>query len=219
MSLGCNCPDVSPLPDVISDDCPVDIGQIQRFIFVKRGQVIFDSASGGGDGLSGVPQIDSQIDTKADWAALVAAVDDTKAVFSSKIGGDPLITAGEAVINGGGDNSTFNGEEEIAGKNPNKFTGLFKSLSPENEIALKNIINCRDIEVYLINEFNKIICNKHGAFTRNGFVVRAGFMGDRNNLGKNAKDTFAVQWTMPDNWSENMDIVTLEAGFNAIYDF
>lgn len=218
MSLGCNCPPSGALPDVPSSDCPVDIGQQQRAIFVRRGNVIFDSADGGGTGLAGVPQIDSRVDTKADWLALTVAVDDTKAVFSPRIGGDPVIVAGEVITNGGGDNSTFNGEVEVLGKQPNNFTCMFKSLSAATEVALKQIINCEDVEVYFINEFGSIICYKLGEFTRTGFPVRAGFMGDRNNQGKNTKDTFAVQFTMPDDWSEKMDIVIPETGFNPIYD-
>ena len=69
--------------------------QIQRLAFQRLGSQ-FDSASNG-------------ILTLAAWQAFMTASDNTKIVVTPLIGADPVIEAGEAIKNGGGDNSTLNG--------------------------------------------------------------------------------------------------------------
>lgn len=212
----CTCPLPTALPDMPDNACPFDVKQIQRLVVIREGNVIWDSESGGGDGLSGVPQIDSQVDTKADWEALKIAADDTKAVFTPLLGGDPVIEAGEPITSGGGDNSTLNGETEYNGENPSVLTAVFKSVSPEQHKALREIFNCNNVEVYLINQNGTIFCIQiEDGETRRG-IRCTGFVGERGNQGYATKDTVAITLNLEANWSENLRGVTPEAGFDPI---
>lgn len=214
--MNCNCPSKDPLVDIPSLECPFDLKQIQRLAFVLKGRVVWDSASGGGTG-NGVPQANSQVDTKADWEARRTAIDQTKIVVTPLIGGDPIIEAGEAITEGGGDNSTLNGVEEVTGVNPSKFSAVFKSIAPETEKALKSLM-CASTEVYLFLESGRIACEKiEGTENHKGFNVQSLFVSDRNNEGYGTKDKNNLSFSMASGWSENLVIVK-PADFNPLYD-
>jgi hypothetical protein len=214
--MDCQCPDDGILEEIPVSDCPFDLKQIQRLAFATQGKVIWDSATGGGTG-TGVPVTTAQVDTLADWQARRTAIDDTKIVVTPLIGGDPVITAGEAITTGGGDNSTLNGVVEVSGASPSTFTAMFKSLTPAQETALKGI-GCKATEVYFFTEGGKIVCEKIGATTeRKGFNVQAFFLSDRNNTGFGTKDTFSLSFSLAKGWSEKIDLVTPD-DFNPLYD-
>ena len=122
----CNCPAATSLTTVPTQDCDVDLEQIQKIVFQREG-FVFDEA--------GTPT-PTDITVKADWLVLKAAVDNTKVVSTPLVGGDPVFAAGEPILNGGGDNSTLNGVEELQGTNPSTFTGVWKSLASNVKNAL-----------------------------------------------------------------------------------
>ena len=194
--MDCNCPDDGILEEIGSSSCPFDMKQIQRIAFASKGKVIWDSGSGGGAG-NGIPAVAAQVDTLADWQARRTAVDNTKIVVTPLIGGDPAIAAGEAITEGGGDNSTLNGVEEVTGTNPSNFTATFKSLEPAQEKSLK-AIGCKTTEVYFFLEGGKIACHKYAADERRkGFDMQAYHFSDRNNEGFGTKDKFSMRFSMP----------------------
>lgn len=214
--MNCNCPNDGILTEIPNDNCPFDLKQIQRLALATQGKVVWDSATGGGAG-DGVPQLDSQVDTKADWEALLTAVDNTKVVVTPLIGGDPIIEAGEPITEGGGDNTTLNGVEDVTGVNPSKFSCNFKSISPATEKAMKALM-CNSVEVYFFTEGGKIVCeNIEGTENHKGFNVQALFVSDRNNAGYGTKDTNAFSFSLPAGWSENLVLVS-PADFNPLYD-
>lgn len=216
--MDCNCPDNGILTEIPANDCPFDMKQIQRLAFASAGKVIWDSESGGGAG-SGVPVVGQQADTKADWDARLTAVDNTKIVVTPLVGGEPIIEAGEAITEGGGDNSTLNGVEEVTGVNPSRFSATFKSLLPAQEIALKEIM-CKGVEVYFFLQGGKIALAKVGgtnAEERKGFPVQSYFFSDRNNAGYGTKDSFTMSFSLVEGWSEDLSILS-PADFNPLYD-
>lgn len=216
-ALLCNCPDDGILGDIPASDCPFDLKQIQRIAFATQGQVIWDSADGTGTGLLGVPQVDSQLDTLADWQARLTAVDATKMVISPLIGGDPIIEAGEAITEGGGDNTTLNGAPEVTGTNPSSFSAVFKSLQPATEKALKQL-GCKNLEVYFILEGGRIVAEGNDTnATLKGLNVQSFFVSDRNNAGFGTKDTNTISFELPAGWSENIVLVD-PVDFNPLYD-
>jgi len=216
--MNCNCPTSGILGDIPSSTCPFDLKQIQKIIIAVQGKVIWDSAIGDGTGLDGVPQVDSQLDTLADWEALRTAVDETKVIITPFIGGDPIIEAGEAITEGGGDNSSLNGVEEVIGVNPSKFSCTFKSLTPAQEKALK-APKCEAVEVYFVTEAAKIVANKIDDVTtlHNGIKVQSYFFGDRSNEGYATKDKNTMSFSLPEGWSENIVLVS-PIDFNPLYD-
>ena len=214
--MDCICPDDGILQEITPGNCPFNMKQIQKLIFATKGKVIWDSEAGGGAG-DGIPSATAQVDLLADWQARRTAVDNTKMVITPFIGGDPIITAGEPITEGGGDNSTLNGVIENTGTNPSDFTAIFKSISPEQEAQMKALA-CKDLEVYFVLEGNRIACAKNGdLLQRKGFDIQSFFFGDRNNAGFGTKDSNAISFSLPAGWSEGLVLVT-PSDFNALLD-
>lgn len=214
--MNCNCPDDGILTEIPNQNCPFDLKQIQRLAFATQGKVIWDSATGGGAG-DGVPLATAQLDTKADWEARRTATDETKIVVTPLIGGDPVIEAGEAITEGGGDNSTLNGVTETTGVNASSFSAMFKSLLPEIEKALKALM-CKNLEVYFFVEGGHIVAEQtEGKTNIKGFNVQSMFISDRNNAGYGTKDTNTISFELASGWSENL-VKVKPADFNPLYD-
>lgn len=204
----CKCPPETAIGDILTQDCAVDFEQLQKYVF-QRGGFMWDSA--------GTP-VPYDITKKSDWALLKSATDSKKVVSTPLIGGDPIITAGEPILNGGGDNSTLNGVEELQGTNPSTFTGMFKSLSSEVKGSMVGLECEDDLQVYFINQNDKIIANKVADGQYTGFPVQGFHISDRTNGGFGTKDTFAVRFTLPARWDNNAVIVDPETGFRPLKD-
>ena len=204
----CKCPANTALTSIPTQDCRVDLEQMQKFIF-QRGGYIWDAA--------GTPT-PTDITAKADWLTLKAATDDTKVVVTPLVGGDPAIAAGEKVSNGGGDNSTLNGEEELLGKQPSVFTGVWKSLAPAVKKAMEELTCETDLVVYPVNQHNKIIAKQVDVDKYAGIPISSFFISDRNNSGFATKDTFNVSWNLPAGWDNDLVMLDPEANFRPLVD-
>jgi len=193
MSLSCQCPNPTPIGDIPAQTCPENINQIQK-IAVQRTGDKFDGTSG------------NDITLLADWQTRLSAVDNTHIVVTPFVH-EAIITAGEAITNGGGDNSTLNGESELVGVNPSQFTGMFKSLSKEVKQALFSLRCETGLVVYFFNEDGKIICQEKTTGEYEGFQISSFFVGDTNNEGFATNDTNATSFNMKKDWSKYQAIV------------
>lgn len=207
--MDCNCPAPTALTEIPSQDCPINLKQIQRFAF-QRGGNLFDTG--------GTPATDIKL--LADWQALIAASDDTKIVVTPLIGADPTITAGDAITTGGGDNSTLNGIEEVEGTNPSVASAMFKSLSPEIEKAMKALMCEQKLTVYLFLEGGRIAAVEVTADAQyKGFQADSLFLSDRNNSGFASKDTHTMTFSLPSGWSEDLKVINADQlDFNPLTD-
>lgn len=203
----CKCPQGSELADIPEQDCKVDFEQLQKFIFQREGY----------EWDAGATPTPMDITKKADWLTLKAATGNTKVVVTPLIGGDPVITPGEPILNGGGDNSTLNGVEELQGTNPSTFTGVFKSLASDVKTAMVDL-ECENLVVYPINQNGKIIAKKTGTGKYVGIPVQGFHIGDRSNQGFGTKDTFAVRFTLPARWDNDVELIEPEVGFRPLVD-
>ena len=188
---GCNCPNPTALTEIPGADCPFDIKQIQKIVFQRGGNVF----------------VTDTIKVLATWTALKTATDSTKVVVSPFIGGNPLITPGGAITEGGGDNSTLNGEETVTGSNPSLFTCDFKSITPAQEEAIKKLICEKNIQVYFITEENKILTTQEGLTANDshkGFPISAFYLGDRDNQGFGKQDIHKMRFSLKAGWSEKI---------------
>lgn len=202
--MDCTCPKPTALTDIPAFDCGVNLNQIQRLAF-QRGGNLFDSG--------GTPATD--ILELADWQTLLAANDDTKIIVTPLIGANPIIEAGEAITNGGGDNSTLNGVEQVVGVNPSLFTCEFQELTPEIEKALKTVICEKDLTVYMFLQSGKIAAVEVTASSQyRGFGIQSPFLSDRNNAGYGTLDTHSFRFSLKAGWSE--DLVVLTPNFNPL---
>jgi len=194
--MDCNCPESSSLVEIVAEACGVDLKQIQRLAFQRH---------------QATPSFDATtVLDLAEWQALLAATDATKIVITPKLGGDPVIAAGEPITTGGGDNSTMNGVEEVEGTNPANFTAFFKSLSTAAEVSMKPL-NCeKALTVYLILQGGRIGCWKIEGTPDNytGMPIQSFFLSDRNNEGYGTKDRHNVRFSLEAGYSEKLDIVT-----------
>lgn len=200
MSINCDCPNPTEIGSVPSSDCPFDIGQVQKIVVQRKGYVFLLGA----------------IKVLASWTALQTAANDTKVVSTPLVGGNPIITPGGAITEGGGDNSTLNGAEDILGTNPSIFSADFKSITPEQEKALKALMCEPTLQVFLINEFGKIICKKGDiATSQTGIPIQSLHFGDRDNQGFGKKDINKLRFSFKAGWSEDIEVIT-PTDFNPI---
>jgi len=188
---GCDCPNSDAIDTIPIADCPFDIKQVQKVVFQRNGHVFTADA----------------IKLIATWNALKTASDSTKITSTPFIGGNPLITPGGAITEGGGDNSTLNGEEDVTGSNPSLFTCDFKSISPAQEKAIKKLMCEKNMQVYFITEENVIIANQEDlaeADSHKGFPISAFYFSDRDNQGFGKKDINKMRFSIKAGWSENI---------------
>lgn len=204
--MDCNCPNPDSLTTITPEDCGVNLTQIQKIAFQREG-TLFDTGA----------TIPTDIKELADWQTLIAAVDDTKIVVTPFIGGDPVIEAGEAITNGGGDNSTLNGIAEVDGANPSAFSCIFKSLSSLVESQLKSLVCEKALTAYLFLQGGKIAAVQITVdVAYKGFKAESLFVGDRSNAGFSTSDAVAMSFSLPQGWSDSL--VIIEPNFNPLTD-
>lgn len=194
--MDCNCPQTSTLVEIIAETCGVDLKQIQKLGFQRRG-FLFDAGA----------VVPNDILELSSWQAFTTAIDDSKIVITPLIGGDPAIEAGEAITTGGGDNSTLNGVEEVEGVNPSSFGCVFKSLSSAVEKQMKALICEKNLVVYLFLQGGKIAVVQVSTGVNQGFNVQSVFVSDRSNAGFGTKDTVTMSFQLEEGYSDNLIIV------------
>lgn len=196
----CNCPLPTEISDLTQTTCPENFGQIQKVIIQRAGDV-FDGSAG------------NDITVLADWQTRLAASDDTKAVVTPYVY-NAIITAGESITNGGGDNTTLNGEVELVGVNPSTFSAMFQGLN-STQIAELQTLNCEtSLTVYFITQDGKIVAKEEPTGSYSGFPVTSFFVGDKSNEGFATKDKNSFSFNMEACWSAK-EAVTIPA-FNPL---
>ena len=207
------CPLDPSLTDIPASACPENIGQIQRYWFVRKGQVIWDVVTPANN----VPAtIAAQApEDAAGWNILFAAADDTKVIKSPLIGGDSTLTAGTTITQGGGDNSTLNGETLVNGINPTDGSARFDSLTGA-QIAAFRTLACEGngLEVYLISQEGKIWGSKVGDLVT-GFDATNVVLGSMSNAGFGTRDSNVLTFQLAFDWDETKYAIT-PADFNAL---
>jgi hypothetical protein len=192
--LSCDCPLSAAISDITASTCGENFGQIQKVIIQRKGWT-FDGTAG------------KDITLLADWQALFLAIDDTKAQISPYLS-SAVIAGGEKITNGGGDNSTLNGEAELVGLNPSTFTSIMKSLTSA-EIAQLASFNCeKSLVVYFVNEAGKIICKDLTGGSYTGISISSFFAGEKSNNGYATLDENPLDFNIKKGWSCDYAIVT-----------
>ena len=207
------CPLASALTNIPASTCPENMGQIQRYWFVRKGVVKWDTSTPANTLPSSIA---SQIPTEvAGWNILFAASDDSHVVTSPLIGGDSVIEAGAVVSQGGGDNSTLSGATLINGINPATGKARFDSLTGAQIAAIRDLI-CEgsNMEVYMINQQGLIWGKKVGnVFT--GFECENIVLESMINNGFGTRDSNNLTFQLPFDYDETKHFVT-PTDFNAL---
>jgi hypothetical protein len=192
--LNCNCPAPAAITTITPNTCPENFGQIQKIAIQRQGDT-FDGTTG------------NIITVLADWQTRIAAIDDTKIQVSPFIY-NFVSAAGEAITNGGGDNTTLNGEVELVGINKTAASGMFKSLSSAVINALQSY-NCETaLGVYFFNADGNIIAQELTTGDYTPFPISSFFVGDKTNNGFATKDENALSFQLNAGWSKKYAIVT-----------
>ena len=206
---GC-CPKDTSLTEVPDQECPENIGQIQRLYFARKGQIKFDLT----DPANNIPLLiagaGNTPDQLAPWALLFSATDDTKVVKTpfTTGGGDSAINPGTVVSQGGGDNTYFSGATKVTAINPSDGTIRLDSLSGDVIKALRKLICEGELEVWFINQDNKIIGSKDSNELFSGFCASNVVLGSLSNQGYGTIDGNVLTFQLPYNWDETKHFVT-----------
>ena len=211
MSLICQCPAAAAMTTIPAVNCPENFGQIQKVAFQRLRKA---------DGTKNSFTNAAAITALASWTALLAAADGSKIVVSPYINA-PADSGGDARRTGGG-NDDLGGISQVLGANPVQFDGSLRSI-PQSVIKVMKELQCEaaagNLGVFLFDENGKIeaIQDATTQTTYYPIPIRSLFIGSKIHGNFDAKDSNAISWMYPDNYSDNLKIVT-PADFNPLTD-
>lgn len=193
----CLCPASAALTTVPNMTCPENLGQIQKVIFQRPGYV-FNTAGG----------TPNPINALASWTPLFTAVAGTKVVVTPFLDAGAEISAAEAITEGGGDNTTLDGQEIVIGESSPLFTGTIRNIASAVIAAIRKL-RCEKLVAYFINEFDQIICwTKDANVTNVGIPIYAFHCGTPVNAGKNQDEKTALRFGVVAEWRNYLSIIT-----------
>lgn len=210
MSLVCQCPAAASLTTIPNVACAENFGQIQKVAFQRLVKA---------DGTKNSFTSTASILLKASWTALLAATDGSKVVVSPYINA-PADGGGDARMSSGG-NDDLGGVPEVLGGEPVQFTGQIRAVSQSVIKAMKSLqceANAGNLGVFLFDENGNIeAIEGETAGTYYPIPIRALFIGSKIHGNYDAKDSNAISWYYPDNYSDDLAIV-VPTDFNPLTD-
>lgn len=211
MSLICQCPAAAALTTIAAVTCPENFGQIQKVAFQRLAQA---------DGTKNSFTSSASILLLASWTALLSATNGTKVVVSPYLNA-PTDSGGDARRTSGG-NDDLGGIPEVLGGNPVQFAAQLRGV-PQSVIKVMKELECEanagNLGVFLFDENGKIEALKDPvtATTYYPIPIRSLFIGSKIHGNFDAKDSNAIEWYYPDNYSDNLAIIT-PTDFNPLTD-
>lgn len=211
MSLICQCPAAAAIATIPNVTCPENFGQIQKVAFQRLRKA---------DGTKNSFTNAASILLKASWTALLAAADGSKIVVTPYINA-PADSGGDARMTSGG-NDDLGGVAQVLGGNPVQFDGSLRSI-PQSVIKTMKSLQCEanagNLGVFLFDENGKIEAIKDAtdADTYYPIPIRALFIGSKIHGNFDAKDSNAISWQYPDNYSDDLAILA-PTDFNPLTD-
>lgn len=195
MSLLVTCPAGASIGGIIIDNCPSNVGQIQKFIF----QRIYET----GSTLNSIAAADAPIE--GTWTPFFTAVDGTKMQIS------PFISAPEnelgAAITYGGGNDTVNGALMTMGYESSKFTCKLLAAHAKTAESMK-ALQGEVMGIYIVNEHSRIWADSDDATTPTLYYpieITDFTVSDRKLGGKNEPDYYMVTFNLPPNWANKLN--------------
>lgn len=211
MSLICQCPAAAAIPTIPNVTCPENFGQIQKVAFQRLRKA---------DGTPNRFDNKASILLKASWTAQLTASDGGKIVISPYIN-SPADSGGDARMTSGG-NDDLGGLAQVLGGNPVQFDGQIRSV-PQSVIKAMKALECEanvgNLGVFLFDENGKIEAIKDTDSTDSyrPIPIRGLFIGSKIHGNFDAKDSNAISWQYPDNYSDDLAIVA-PTDFNPLTD-
>ena len=216
MSLTCQCPAATAITTIPNVVCPENFGQIQKVAFQRLRKADGTKHAMVGSGTPLAPTIG----LKATWTALLAAADGSKVVVSPYINA-PADSGGDARRSSGG-NDDLGGIAEVLGGNPVQFDGVLRSIPQSTIKVMKELMceaNAGNLGVFLFDENGKIQAIKDPTTPTTFYPIpiRSLFIGSLIHGNFDAKDSNSISWMYPDNYSDDLAIVT-PSDFNPLTD-
>lgn len=216
MSIVCQCPANAALSTIYKVVCPESFGQIQKVAFQRLYQANGTRNAMVGSGTPLAPTITK----KATWVALEAATNGSKVVVSPYIN-SPADSGGDARTTSGG-NDDLGGIPQVLGGEPVQFAGSLRAVPQKTIKVMKELIceaNAGNLGVFLFDENGKIeaIQDPTTPTTFYPIPIRSLFIGSKIHGNYDAKDANAISWMYPDNYSDNLAIITPD-DFNPLTD-
>lgn len=218
MSLVCQCPAASALTTIPNVQCSENFGQIQKVAFQRLRKA--DGTRNSISGTTGSTTPVENIKLLATWTALLAAADGSKVVVSPYINA-PADSGGDARLTSGG-NDDLGGVQQVLGGNPVQFDGQIRSVPQSVIKAMKELqceANAGNLGVFLFDENGNIqaVQDQTTATTYYPIPIRTLFIGSLIHGNYDAKDSNAISWQYPDNYSDDLAIVK-PSDFNPLTD-
>jgi hypothetical protein len=200
------CPAPAALEVIPPQSCGVRFEQVVKIIFQrKQATSSFDANS---------------ILEQATWTPLLTANDSTRVVLSPYIN-NPIIPPGEALTEGGNDNTTIGGVSRLLGEGFQQATFELRNAGVDVRNAIRSITSetalvpgFTNIWVYLVNRFGEIICKSDGS----GIEIFNFFVGGPGTEGFNRDNMQMGKFDLKPGWDEgvvvfkpNFDILSLSA--------
>lgn len=207
----CACPAEASLPTIPGVLCAEDFGQIQKVAFQRLRK---------DDGSKNSFVTAAAITVLASWTPKLVAADSTKIVVTPYIQA-PTSEPGAARTFGGG-NETLGGVEQIIGREPTPFNGVFRKV-PQSIIKLLKQLQCEswadNLGVYLFDEFGQIEAEQDATVITTFYPIpiRSLFISDKGHGGLEAPDSNLIQWMFLPNYSDNLKVI-VPADFNPLTD-
>ena len=208
MSLLVTCPVGAAIGGIIIDDCPSNVGQIQKFII----QRVYST----GSTLNTITAANAPL--LANWTPNFTAADGTKMQIT------PFISAPEnelgAAITYGGGNDTKNGELITMGYESSKFTCKILAAHAKTAESMKALIG-EVIGVYLVNEHGRIWGDSDDATTPTTYYpieITDFTVSDRKLGGRLEPDYYMVSFNLPPNWANKLNEI-IPTDFDALTAF
>ena len=211
MSLVCQCPAATAITTIPNVTCPENFGQIQKVAFQRLYKA---------DGTRNSFTSTAAITLKASWTAQMSVNDGGKIVISPYINA-PADSGGDARMTSGG-NDDLGGVPEVLGGNPVQFDGQIRSVAQSVIKVMKELqceANAGNLGIFLFDENGKIeaLQDPDTATTYYPIPIRSLFVGSKIHGNYEAKDANNISWQYPDNYSDDLAIVT-PSDFNPLTD-
>lgn len=211
MSIVYSCPVGTAIADIVIDNCPEQVGQVQKMIF----QRMFDGSTRNQIAITGANEHTLQ----ATYTALFAAPDGTKMQITPFVE-SPNLTTGDPETVGGG-NDSIDGVPQIIAQGPTTFEGMFYQKGQKSIKSIKDLASER-LQVYFVNEHGKIIGetdDQDSPTYFRGFEIneRSFFVSDKSFGGYNDRDSNRINFALKQSWSDGLLVVD-PADFNPLSD-
>lgn len=162
------------------------------------------------------------ITAKTAWDTLIAAIDDTKVVFTPIIF-NPIIPSSEELTEGGNDNSTPYGIEQYLGEGAVKVTGEFRNLTPEIKKALAALscesdvsLGVANLRVFMMNKDGQVIheVDPDTPTEQRGIPIYNFRVGSMGSQGFNSDNVIPFSFSMAGDWDN--EIAMVKPAFNIL---